>query len=1159
MKTTRFAVLPALLIIGIGTCVQPSFAQVSSANITGTILDTNSASVPDAKVEITNKNTLELRTATTTADGRYTFSILIPGTYELTVQASGFKKAVQSDIILTAGQSAEVNLKLELGSVAESVDVSATPVTLDTQTASQAANLSQEQVTNLPVNYRNPIVLVYATAGVKSMMGQVNIRSVEDTFMDMDFGLFAMNGGREGQVNLSVDGLSIKGGDWGMTYGYPQVDAVQEMQITRNTYDAEYSRVGNGVVNIVTKGGSNAWHGDLFEFLRNDKLEANQWAFNKAGQPKPPVRRNQFGGTASGPMWSSKKLFFLFGYERGRIREGVGDTVTVPTMLQRAGNFSQTYNPDGSLQVIYDPLTTVPNPNGSGYVRSPFPGNIIPSNRIDPVGAGVANILLPSPTGPGSGITGANNWFGSATRARNSQRWDGRQDWARTEKHSMFLHVTRSYFDEFQPRRFNTGVEDNQVSTQGTNKYSPDYTITLSNTFVPTPTWVINFLIGGGGAFNTTTPVGMTQGVTLQSIGYSKAVASEFPITSPGAWNLENYVNMGNASVTTQTRRTNSLGLHTTHEMGAHSLKFGFTATDQILNNFSPQSMTMAFTHGPTDGPVIASDATTTGNTIASLLLGLGTGSNTLPVEPASSQKQYGAYVQDTWQVTRRLTLNLGVRYDLQTARTERYNQQNYFNYNLVNPISSQVGMQLFGGEVFNTPSNRGQTQVAPLNFAPRFGIAYKLTDRLVVRSGFGISFNNTLIDNGINGNDGFAATTPWITSTGVIPQTYLSNPFPNGLIPPTGNTLGALTYVGLSPTAWRRNNPTPYVEGYSLDLQYQVTHSSVLEVGYTGNVGRRLAYGVPVNYNQLNPQYLSLGQALNNLVPNPFYGIIKSGQLSGPTIPYYQLLLPMPQFVAVNSAQSEKGTSSEFNALYVKFTHRFTGGLTVLTTYQWSKALDNASEDQGWAVNDGRRDTYNPGVEWGISAHDVPHDLVNTLVYELPVGKGKRFFSGMHGVTQAVLGGWEMSTVMRFASNTPVTIRCPNTLSAYGFAVQRCDIANMQALVLPNRTPSEWWNINAVTAPCTFCIGTSPRFLSTVRMDNVANVDMTLMKNWTMLRDRARLQFRAEAYNFTNHPLFGIPPTGPQVTFGSPAFGTVTQTFIYEPRQVQLGLKMTF
>lgn len=1166
MGSIKAGIVKTLLLLSTLTLVSHACFAQASGTITGIVSDPHGAIVPGTNVTLLNVSTKETRTSVSGADGRYTFSLLIPGSYDVIFEVSGFKKVIRSGVSLSASQIAEVNAQLELGQVAETVDVSATAVALDTETANQSTSLTTQQVTDLPVNFRNPLNLVYTTAGVKSMIAQTGIRSPQDTFLDGDLGLFAMNGGREGSNTIWVDGITVKAGDWGQTLGTPQVDAVQEVQVSRNTYDAQYGRIGNGVVNLITKGGSDQWHGAVFEYLRNSALDANRWEFNKNGEPKLPLRRNQFGGTLSGPIWKSRRLYFLFGNEYSRLRETASDNISVPTALQRQGDFSQTRNADGSLKVIYDPLTTIPNTAGAGYVRSAFPGNTIPQSRMDPVGYAVANKLFPAPTSGGNPITGGLNFFRAALHAEEVNRFDGRTDWAINQKDSMFVHITRNVFDEIQPRIFHTGVEDSSVSPHGGDRGGPDYEATVSNTWVPTPTWVLNVVVGAGGVSSYSRGTSIVDNVPLTALGYSQAFANQFAVPSVGAWNIANFASLTGGSNTVSVYRTNTLAVNATNERGAHSIKFGFSGTQYILNPQSRSSISMAFNPGPTTGPIAVSDSNVAGNSIAALLLGVGTGSATTPFSPAASYKDFGWYVQDAWKTTTRLTVTVGLRYELQTPLTERYNRLNYFDFGIPNPLGAKVGMPLKGGLVYVNPNNRGETATDFHNFAPRLGIAYKITDKLVMRTGYGISFARSISENGINGTNGYTATTQWVASpNGVTPSVYLSNPFPNGINQPTGSSLGPLTFVGLSPTAWSRRNPTPYIQSFSMDFQYQLNPSSVFEFGYTGNIGRKLAYGVTYNWNQLNPLLLALGQTLNNQVTNPFYGSISSGPLSNPTVAQSQLLLPYPQFVNVNGALSTKGAVSNFNALTLKFTHRFSAGLSLLSTYQWSKALDNASEDQGWWLADGRRNIYNDNLDYSISAHDVPHDFVNTLVYDLPVGKGKKFGSGMHGVADAVLGGWEVSGVIRFASGTPLELYAPNTLSAYGFGVQRPNVANVASLALSNPTPSEWFNVNAVTAPGTFQIGNAPRFLPNVRLAFMQNADLSLMKNFTLLRDRGvKMQFKAQAFNAFNHPLFGIASgnnagPAPQETLGSPSFGQVTSTFVTGSRELQLGLKLLF
>ena len=345
---------------------------------------------------------------------------------------------MRTGIRLQTNQDAEINATLELGEVTETVEVTAAAVILDTQSANQSNTLNSEELTELPINFRNPLALVHANAGVISMFARSGRTQLQDRVSDQDYGLFSMNGGREASNTVNVDGVTNKGGDWGATFGTPSVDAVQEMQIARNTYDAEYGKVANGVVSLVTKGGGDQFHGSLFWFHRNDNLDANQWERNRAGNAKPEFKRNQVGLNVSGPIWNKHGIYGLFGYEAMRLPSAQTTVQTMPPALERAGDFSQSFNGNGSLQEIYDPFTTRANPDGAGFVRDRFQGNVIPASRFDPVALNVLN-LFPSPTREGVGVTNVNNYFKTVPFQQEVDRYDARVDWSKSQAYSTFV------------------------------------------------------------------------------------------------------------------------------------------------------------------------------------------------------------------------------------------------------------------------------------------------------------------------------------------------------------------------------------------------------------------------------------------------------------------------------------------------------------------------------------------------------------------------------------------------------------------------------------------------------------------------------------------------------------------------------------------------
>lgn len=1132
--------LAAVLLAGTAPC----FGQAFTANLTGLVSDPSGAAIPGATVKITNTATGETRQTQTGPEGRYTFSQLLPSTYELTAEAAGFKTFVQRDIILRANQSAEISFSMQVGEVTESIEIAAAVIQLDTQTANQSVTLNQEMVLNLPVNMRNPFVLVHATAGITAAH-----TGISQATSDQNHNRFGMNGGRTESALMLLDGISVASGSgWnGLIYA-PSVDAVQEVQLVRNSYDAQFGKSGGGVVSVVTKSGSNEFHGTLFEFLRNSALDANSWANNRAGRPKTVFQRNQFGGNFSGPIWRDKRLFFFGNYEGLRLGRPSTSTTSVPTLLQRQGDFSETRNADGSLSLIFDPFSTRLGPDGRSSIRDPFPGNRIPAARFDPVGKNYV-ALYPEPNTAGHPITQANNYFGSGKGTSVVDRGDFRIDWVQSEKHTLYARYSRAFrLDDDPP----PGV---WLSLGGTGSIHRNrrYHVTVGDTIVPNPTWVINILAGHGI---------WTEGQTspwegkAALVGFPASLIAQFDTpTLPQVYPAD-YSNISYSRFLNLLSRIDNLQVNATKEMGTHSIKFGFAMESARQTGGGIFSADLNFNRGMTSGPVAAVNSTVSGNSIASLLLGTGSSGN-LPKRPlmATNKMYYALYFQDSWRVNRRLTLNYGLRWETQKPTTERFNRGSNFYYDAVNPLGARVGMNLRGGLVFLTPENRYQWDPDWMDLAPRIGLSYKVTDRWVVRAGYGVFYPPVL--GGIY-SMGYSSDTPWVTSRGgdgITPFNLLRNPFPEGPVPAVGSRLGLETNLGLSVGDFVREIPSGYIQNYSVDFQFELGRNTVLEVGYAGNVARKMSYGFGLNDNQLPTRLLQLGTELDRRVPNPFFGQITTGSLAAREIPNFRLLKPFPQFDSVTRGATTAGASAHYNALVAKFTRQFSRGLLLLVTYQWSKAIDNSSERQTWTYDgDGWRDYTNGRIERSISQHDIPQSFIVASVYELPVGRGRQFGSTMNPVLDAVVGGWQVSTVMRFQSGFPVRVTMPSTISQYGFGVQTPHITDLKAVKLDNPTPERWFNTAVFFAPAPYTYGSLPRRWTQMRADGVAHADFAIMKNFRFL-ERVNAQLRGEFFNLTNTPQFARP----NATFGSAAFGTVTGTTNVGPREVQLGLKISF
>lgn len=1127
-----------------GTMAGIAAAQSFSGTITGVVSDPSGAAIPGASVMLTNKFTQEVRTARAEATGRYTFSRLLPSTYSLKVTQTGFREYVRPEFQLTTNQSLEINVELAVGAVAETMEVRAAAEMLDAQTANRSLTLTQDIVQQLPLNARNALTLVHSSAGVVAAR-----TGVPGATQDQNTNRFSLNGGRHESTAVLVDGIPMGAGDWGGMIASPGVDAVQEVQVVRNTYDTEFGRTGGGVVNVTTRGGGPQYHGGIFDFYRNDNLDANSFFNNRAGRKLSEYKRNQFGGTFGGPIWSQKKLFGFFSYEGMRTGGPSSRQSTVPTDLQLKGDFSQTRNRDGSLAVIYDPLTTRTDPaNASKYIRSAFPGNVVPSSRFDPVSLNVVK-LFPSPNQAGDPITGTNNWYGTGSSSTAYNRYDGRVDWARSERHTMFARFTIG--------RQNDNPAVMYSSTAETSYYArnPREQVSFGNTFILSPTFVVNAQVGGGRWSEIN--FSPSAGFDATTLGFSPALVSQFdvgasPVISPG-----DYTTLGYNRALSATRQVLSVQAGATKELGVHSIKFGWSFQSTQLNFTDSNGPTFNFDRFFTSGPDPDARLATAGNTIASLLLGTGSGGS-LPIRirPASTDPYHGLYLQDTWKVTRRLTLNYGIRYEIQQGRTERYNRLAQLDLDVPNPIGPQVGLpNLKGGLAFMSDANRNQWNSSFSNVAPRVGLAYRVSDRLVARAGYGMFFDRTTYSSPLTGVDGYSVSTPWTTTKdgGRTPYSYLRNPFPDGLLPITGSSAGATTNVGNSISGFMKNRPTPYIQQYSFDLQYQLGGNVLVEAGYTGTQGRKLLYGYGIQLDQLPDQYLALGNQLLQLVPNPFYGAIASGTLSGKTVQYGQLLRPYPQFTGV-SATLMPGASSSYNALVTHLAKRFSNGITVDLSYQFSKAIDNSSENGSPGLVDAARNFNDLSLERSISSHDVPHSFAVAFVAGLPFGKGKAIGASWPRWVDTALGGWQVSGVYRLASGLPSHFTATNNTNSFGGA-QQPNVTNMQDVPVAEQTPYRWFNTAAFSQPAAFTFGNAPRWLTNVRFSNANNVDAALIKNLA-ITERVKAQLRGEFFNALNRTQFGWPDTN----IASATFGQNNGTAPgFTPRNIQIGLRINF
>ncbi|WP_164981547.1 TonB-dependent receptor [Silvibacterium dinghuense] len=1120
-------------------------AQSFTAAITGTVTDQSGGAVNGATVMIRNVDTNETRTLSTDASGLYTANQLLPGNYQLSVTMNGYKNFVENGITLTGSQRAEEDVQLQVGTAAQVVQVSSSPIGLDTQTANREVTIESDQLELMPTSFRNPLYAVQSTAGV------VSVRTGLNAYMtDQNQNRFSLNGGRDESTSVLVDGASIVAPDLGGAIATPNMDATAEVQVQRTAYDAQFTHTDGGVVSLITKAGSNDFHGSAFEYFRNDHLDANNWDNNHAGVARPLYQRNQFGGSIGGPVWKNK-AFFFFAYEG--LRQASADSFSgfMPTAAERSGDFSS------SGETLYDPFNLDSSGNRVTFA-SEYGSNAIPSARMDSVGKTIAS-LFPEPMSQYANNTSYNYYINSEDPS-NYDKIDIRGDYVFGPKDSIFARITKAWQHNPAANYFPSvpGFNPNQ----GENDFRQ--VILINNTWTPTPDWVINAVVSYGKWTEQDTSPSFGHDPT--ALGFSSSTTSQWQESD--AWpefSFSNYATLGQNSYADTPHETDGLQINVSRQLSRHSLKFGFLGEIERLYPHNLYSPIFNFTSNMTAGPTPGASGTGTGDAVASLLLGAGSSGNTIyQVELDLQQINWGWYVQDTYRVNDRLTVSAGLRYDLQGPRTERYNRLNNFDPSLT---TTDSGTTLTGGLSFLNSSKRGLWDANYLNFDPRISVAYKLTDKLVARAGYGIFNPNTYAysSDAQDSSDGYSATTTWEATengNGVTPYNLLANPYPNGQSQPTGSSLGALTDLGDSVNATFRHHPNAYVQDYSLDLQYQLSSAGVLEVGYAGTQGRQLLRGVSENLDQLPAQYLSQGiTALTATVANPYASVITdtTSSLYGSTIPYWRTLVKYPQFSSVNQLPDTPGSSSSFNALSVKYNQRMAYGLSALFTYQWSKAIDNTSENNSWEVSDAVRDVFNPKLDRSVSAHDMPQSFAGTLNWDIPVGRGKAFGGDMNRALDAVIGGWKWSTILRFNDGLPIHLTETSSLSDFNYGVARPNITSEKALAKGKGSISgTYFNTAAVSYASSgnsLAIGNAPRYIGSVRYAVTEDEDMAMEKNFALYRN-AIFKFRAEAYNIMNTASsFSAPDTN----LGDTAFGKSTSTTSVGPRTLQFGARIEF
>jgi len=1155
----------AIVFIFVGITVPVAHGQTlaSTASFSGSVSDSTGARVPNAKVTLNNPEKGITRAFTTDPEGNFSFALLPAGSYTLMVEAAGFKTSKQTGITLEVGQSANQSITLTIGSV-EQIEVVSTAPLLQVDNANIGAEISQKQVTELPLNLRNVFNFVELNSSVNNLSQRQTISSGgQQGSADQDVSFFNFGGGYFGTTAFLLDGAWDASEGWGGVIYVPSPDNVQEFKVQQNTFSAQYGWSTGNVINVVTKSGGSQLHGDAYDYLRNAALDANNYFNNLNGLSKPVSHRNQFGVALGGPVYipgiykQRDKTFFFFNYEGHRDHNAGNYAGTVPTPAFRTGDFSALLGPQIGTDAlgrpilsgqIYDPFST--HSVGGGFIRDPVPGNNLATyispftgaSLINPIGKTLIN-FYPTP------LSGAltNNWSAIGLLADYSDEFSGRIDHNFSDKtrlYGRFSHK-KEYKDE-EAAFFGADNPAGPGQRNPNNRWN--VAVGVSQVFTPTFTMSVNL---GGMKWVEGNDV-QSNGFKASSLGlpgFIDTYSPQFPIVS-----LTNYLPQGPVAGAGQgafPRSAGSGSIDFVKVRRAHQFSFGYMAVATDENggrfHFTPFNFDTLFTAGPDPKAPMKG----TGDAAASMLVGVPASGNTgIAISNVSRTWFHGVYLQDDWKATRKLTVNLGLRWEVQRPVTDRYNRQASFNYNAVNPISTAVGQNYLGELVFASSGSRGLTNTNYKNFAPRIGFAYQIMPKLVMRGGYGIFYPPSY--RGTGPAPGFSSDTPYVASNdgGLTPASTLSTAFSGGLVPVSGSSLGGLTNVGQSVTAVSRNRKTYYTQQWTYGLQFAPTSNDVIDLTYVGNHGVHvIASGL--NLNQLDPKFFSMGNALLNQVPNPFFGHITSSgcSLDQATVPQGQLLRPHPEFCDINENQDPAGGSS-YNALDVNYTHRVSQGLTLLASYTFSKFLDNVGGPENWAsasanFSENIRNVYNLAAEKSVDATDTPHSFVLSYVYELPIGKGRKFAPGVNGVLNQVIGGWQTSGTLTLKEGFPLTVTGSNN-NNFGVG-QHVNVIGDYHIAHQSRTA--WFNTAAFATAPAWTLGDAPRYFSNLRAPNYKNFDLSIQKYFP-IKESVRLQFRLDMFNAFNHTNFYSPNT-----FIGGGFGTITQA--WTPRLMQAALKL--
>lgn len=1116
----------------------PAWCQSDRGAITGRALDPSGAAVPNAAVTAIHQATGVKYATRTSETGNYAVQLLPVGVYQVEVEAPGFRRAVLHDITLNVAQTLTLNVTLELGQVEQTVEVTASGPALAASSSEIGTTISRERVLDLPLavsgNMRNPEAFLFLSPGVTGDTSNTQI-----------------NGSQSRAKEVLLDGVgSTSPESGGILFTYPSVEVIAEFKLLSAGFNAEFGRTGGGIEIFTTRSGTNQYHGALFDYLRNDALDARGFF-----APRTPVnRQNEFGANFSGPiripgLYDGKnRSFFFFNYTGFRFRAGaLNQLYTIPTPDMVRGDFSRVTDRNGRLRVIYDPATTASD--ASGFTRAPFPGNAIPASRFSKVSSKILP-LIPAPTLDRQ----SDNFLSVGANRFDRDQWNLKLDQHFSERNRL------SWFSYLGRQESVAALRLPLPFTPALAEQRPSRWLRLNHDYIFSPTLLNNFIAGFTREPQFWRKLSADQDWPnrIGLSGINTGPGNVFPrvtFTDGLTTWADDSKNVG-AQVNNVWQFNDSLS----HIRGNHNLKAGLEVRFQQTNGADPfnQQGTFNFSQLETALPTPAARSTT-GHAFASFLLGAvdSASANFLYVVPGNRYRYLGTYFQDDFKATRRLTLNLGLRYEIFFPRIERFDNFSSFDPAAPNPGAGNLpgAISFLGRGPGRDPSRRSFADTYYRNFGPRFGFAYSLTGKTVLRGGYGIYYAQGNATAGLRQSQRFAigfnaAPSYASTDAGVTPAFYWDAGFPTNwpkppFIDPTVANGASVDMIG------RGDGRPPYFQNWTLNIQRELPGGVVLDAAYVGNKGTRLGTAL-INLNEVNPVYLSLGSLLTRSIYSP------EAQAAGLRPPYpgfsgsvAQALRPYPHFLAIANRSNPNGNST-YHSLQVKVEKRMAAGLSYLATYTFSKNISDGNVQAGGGP--AGQTYYNRRLEKAISTDDVPQIFNASLLYELPFGAGKRWLT--RGAAARVLGGWTLTGIFQYAAGKPVILNANNSLPLFN------SLLRPDAVSPDRRRPTGgdfdparevWFNTAAFAVPGANRFGTAARSYGDVRAPASLNESLGLIKR-TPLGERLTLAFRAEFFNAFNRTVFGAPAGN----VSNQNFGRISGQ-ANTPRQGQLALRLEF